>query len=276
MAVKLLAFDLDGTTITEHKYLSRENREALIKAGKQGVVLVPATGRMKAFLPSAVTELPGVRYAITCNGASVYDLQLDTPVYQKLIPNEKAKQVQKVLEDYDIYVEYYSHGEATTRQGYPELSKTHFGFPPSKWHFVDGKKYSLCGDFLKMLEDTGMCPEKINLPYLKESVRQELWGRLAALGGLKLTSSIPDNIEINDAKADKGGGVQALARRLKIGREEIMAIGDNGNDITMLKCAGYSVAVADGSQEALAAARYVTAAPHWQNALAEAIGRFLA
>ena len=50
-AVKLLAFDLDGTTITEHKYLSPGNREALIKAQAAGVELVPATGRMKTFLP---------------------------------------------------------------------------------------------------------------------------------------------------------------------------------------------------------------------------------
>ena len=97
-AVKLLAFDLDGTTITEHKYLSPGNREALIKAQAAGVELVPATGRMKTFLPQEILDLPGVRYAITANGAAVYDLREDKPVYQRLIPNEKARQVQQVLD----------------------------------------------------------------------------------------------------------------------------------------------------------------------------------
>ena len=60
-AVKLLAFDLDGTTITEHKYLSPGNRAALVRARAAGVELVPATGRMKAFLPQEILDLPGVR-----------------------------------------------------------------------------------------------------------------------------------------------------------------------------------------------------------------------
>ena len=53
-----------------------------------------------------------------------------------------------------------------------------------------------------------------------------------------------------------------------------MAIGDNGNDVTMLQCAGVSVAVADALPEALAAAKYRTSA-HDEDGLAEAVERFL-
>lgn len=272
--IRLLAFDLDGTTITEHKYLSLENREALIRAGEKGVVLVPATGRMKSFLPQEIACLPGLRYVITSNGAAVYDLMDGCAVYQRLIPNGKARQVQAVLDEYNVYIEYYRDGGAITKIGYPELAKTHFGLPESKWHFVEGKRYSLIGDFSQMLEKTGLCPEKINLPYLKGGLRDEIWERLEKLGGLRLTSSIPDNIEINDTGAHKGAALLALAQRLGIGREEIMAAGDNGNDITMLEAAGCSVAVKDGSPEALAAAGYITAA-HNENGLAQAIWKFI-
>lgn len=274
MEIKLLAFDLDGTTITQHRYLSRENREALIRAGERGVVLVPATGRMKDFLPQEISSLPDVRYAITCNGANIYDLREGRAVYHRLIPNEKARAVQKILDEYDIYIEYYREGRAITKTGYPELAKTHFAFPPDKWHFVDAKEYDLADDLGEMLRQTGMCPEKINLPYLSEKVRAELWERLSALGGLRLTSSIPDNIEINDQAVDKGAAALTLAETLGIAREHVMAIGDNGNDVSMLKAAGCSVAVADGSPEALAAAQYRTG-PHDQNGLAQAIERFI-
>ena len=274
MDIKLLAFDLDGTTITEHKYLSLENREALIRAGEAGVCLVPATGRMLTFLPEEIAALPGVRYAVTANGAAVYDLREGRDVYQRLIPNEKALEVQEVLEGLDIYIEYYREGRAITKTGYPELAKTHFAFPESKWHFIEGKDYILAEDFAGMLRETGLCPEKINLPYLDSDLRARLWDELSALGGLKLTSSIPDNIEINAADADKGAAVLALADMLGLGRENVMAIGDNGNDVTMLKAAGCSVAVADGAPEALAAARYKTAA-HDQNGVAQAVRRFI-
>lgn len=274
MGIKLLAFDLDGTTITEHKYLSRENREQLERAGRAGVHLVPATGRMLSFLPQEITALPGVEYAITANGSAVYRLGEEKAVYQRLITNRKARQVQQVLDGYDIYIEYYKDGGAITKRGFPQLAKTHFAFPRSKWHFIEGKDYILADDLGKMLEETGLCPEKINLPYLSQGLRAELWDKLTALGGLRLTSSIPDNIEINDALADKGAALLELARRLGIKREEIMAMGDNGNDVTMLEAAGCSVAVADGAEQALAAARYITAAHH-RDGVAQGIRRFI-
>ena len=245
MNIALLAFDLDGTTITQHQYLPQENRLALEDAAAQGILLVPASGRMKDFLPREITALPGVRYAITANGAGVYDLATGEAVWQRLIPNEKARQVQAVLEEYDLFVEYYSQGKATTRQGDPERAFTHFGLPESKRHFLD-KYYCLV----------------------------PAWQRLEALGGLVLTSSIPDNIEVNAQGADKGSALRALAERLGIPREKVMALGDNGNDVTMLQYAGVSVAMGDGSPEAKAAARFLTA-PHDQNGLAQAVRQYV-
>ncbi len=66
----------------------------------------------------------------------------------------------------------------------------------------------------------------------------------------------------------------ALAAQLGVSREEILTIGDNGNDVTMLKAAGCSVAVEDASPEALAAAKYSTAA-HDRDGLAKAIERHI-
>ncbi len=272
--IKLLAFDLDGTTITEHKYLSLGNKKALLKAARRGVLLVPATGRMKEFLPQEIKALPGVRYAVTSNGAAVYDLLEDRAVYESLIPNEKARQVQEMLEEYDIYIEYYQNGGAITKTGYPQRMKTHFKLPESKWHFITGKEYSFTDDFRGMLKETGLCPEKINLPYLPGGLREELWKRLRDLGGLRLTSSIPDNIEINGENAHKGAAVLALASRLGISREEIFAIGDNGNDVTLLETAGCSAAVGDAAPEALSAAKHITAA-HDRDGLAEAIEKYI-
>ena len=180
-----------------------------------------------------------------------------------------------MLDGWDTYIEYYSQGNAITKVGYPELGKTHFALPPSKWHFIEDKDYGLVEDFSAMLRETGLCPEKINLPYVApEEAHQKLWEELEALGGLRLTSSIPDNIEINAGDAEKGSALLALAQLLGFSREQVMAVGDNGNDVTMLQAAGVSVAVGDGSPEALAAARYVTG-PHDQDGLAQAVERFL-
>lgn len=272
--IRLLAFDLDGTSITQHKYLSPKNREALLLAQKKGVVLVPATGRMRDFLPEEVVSLPGIRYAVTSNGAAVYDLETGKPLRQRLIPNGKAQKVQELLDEYGVYTEYYRDGRAVTKKGDPERAFSHFGLPESKRLFVEWKAYEFTEDFGELLRETGLCPEKINLPYLPPELRQTIWDRLRGLGGLLLTSSLDGNIEINSGDADKGAAVVELAAGLGISREEIMAVGDNGNDLSLLRAAGYSVAVGDGTPEARAAAQYETA-PHDQDGLALAIQRFI-
>lgn len=272
-AIRLIAFDLDGTAILRHRVLSPGNRAALVAAGERGMILVPATGRMRTFLPEEVAALPGAWYAITSNGAAVDDLALGRPVFQRLIPNGKARRVQRLLDEYDLYVEYYRDGGAITKTGNPERAHGDLAFPMEKLHFVDGKSYQFVPDLAAALRETGLCPEKINLPYLRKETRAELWERLEALGGLRLTSSLPDNIEINDAGAHKGAALEALAQRLGIPLSQVMAIGDNGNDVTMLRAASCSVAVGDGSAEAKAAARYLTA-PHDQDGLAQAIARW--
>ena len=272
--IKLLAFDLDGTTIIEHRKLSPENRRALLEAAERGVELVPCTGRMFSFLPPEICNLPGVRYAITSNGAAVYDFSSGEAVYQSLIPNDKALRVQEILNEYDVYIEYYRDGSAITRRDFPEQAQSFFAIPEVKMFFVRGKEYSFIEDFTTHLKETGLCPEKINLPFLQPSLRQEIWRRLEELGGLRLTSSLPDNLEINDVNAHKGATLLALAEKLNLSRDELMAIGDNGNDVTMLEAAGCSVAVADGAPEALAAAKHITAA-HDKDGVAKAIDTYI-
>lgn len=273
MGVKLLAFDLDGTALVRNRDLPEENRAALMEAHERGIILVPATGRMRGFIPHCITGLP-VGYAITSNGGVVYDMGSGQPVIENLIDNKTAIEVQNVLNDYDVYLEYYTGGEAITETGMPERSRTHYGMPEVKWTFVDSKGYAFTDNFGIMLLKTGLCPEKINLPYLPGRLREEIWERLSVIDGIRLTSSIPDNIEINSTAANKGGALKELCGRLGIPMDQVMALGDNGNDVTMLEAAGVSAAMGDGSREAKAAATFVTAA-HDQGGLAEAVRRIL-
>ena len=62
------------------------------------------------------------------------------------------------------------------------------------------------------------------------------------------TSSLKNNLEINNAKANKGNALRALTDYLGLKTENTMAFGDGGNDLPMLKAAGVSVAMANGMQ----------------------------
>ena len=77
--IRLIAVDLDGTVLNDRKQLTPRTAAALTAAAARGVEIVPATGRTAAGLPAELLALPGVRYAITSNGARMMDLAAGWP-----------------------------------------------------------------------------------------------------------------------------------------------------------------------------------------------------
>ncbi len=270
---RLFAFDWDGTMLQPGGILSPAAADALEKAARQGVEIVPATGRMKNFIPQSLTQLPFIRYAITSNGAGVYDLRTGESLFSCLIPNALAVQVLQLLEEYSVYVEFYTAGNAVTQQENPRIAVEKYGFPPEKRMFLK-KNYRLVPSLSGFLAESGICPEKINLPYLQPAIRRELWQRLESMGGLKLTSSVADNMEINAGGCDKGAGLRGLCQALGIDRSETVAIGDNGNDLAMLEYAGFSIAMGNGTEEAKKIASAVTSSCR-EDGAARAIHKYI-
>ena len=72
--IRLVALDLDGTLLNHEGKVTSRTQAALQAAADRGVAIVPTTGRPLGNLPPVVAQLPGIRYAITSNGAAVWDL----------------------------------------------------------------------------------------------------------------------------------------------------------------------------------------------------------
>ena len=70
--IRLIAFDLDGTLLTEEKRLTARTRDILEEASARGILLLTTTGRALRGIPDAVKTLSGAKYALTANGAGVY------------------------------------------------------------------------------------------------------------------------------------------------------------------------------------------------------------
>lgn len=270
--IRLVAFDLDGTTLHGHAALSARNRQAMEKAHQAGVELVPATGRVKNFIPPCLMELPFIRYAITSNGGAVWDLREDRLLRSRLIPTETALRVQRIFDDYELYVEYYVNGCGVTRRGNPDKARTVFGFPADKFYFIT-KDYTFVDSLSAYLTETGAQPEKINMMFIPEAVRAEIFARLQALDDIELTYSNVDNIEINAKGCDKGAGLEMLCDALDLSPTSAMAVGDNGNDLGMLRAAGFAAVVGNGIPAAKEMADAVVA-PCLEDGFAEAVERF--
>ena len=255
--IKLLAFDLDGTILLNHKEIPKPNLDALEKAFQKGVHIVPTTGRMKTFIPNYITELSFVQYAITANGGGVYDIRTGERLYKALIETKQAAEIVKIIKKYDLYCEYYLNGEAFTIRNDVDTAMKHHGIPETKRFFLS-KKYHYFDDVNELLSDSSNEFEKINLNYVPEKIFLEVKNEIKKIPDLCVTSSLLDNIEINHKNATKGLGISALCEKLGILQDEVMSIGDGSNDISMLEWAGTSVAMGNAIDEAKFVAKYIT------------------
>ena len=87
--------------------------------------------------------------------------------------------------------------------------------------------------------------EKFSLAFFDMQLREMAKTMFAQTGLCAVTWSLPDNLELNTPTANKGFALLELGKKLGIPREEIMAVGDSTNDITMLQAVGFSVGMAN-------------------------------
>ncbi len=105
--LKILALDMDGTLLDSEKRISERNFAALREANDKGMVVVPTTGRFFNGIPSAVRDLPFIRYAITINGAQVYDRTGDVVIAREEIPSGTALALMEYLDNFNVIYDAY-------------------------------------------------------------------------------------------------------------------------------------------------------------------------
>ncbi len=255
--IRLIALDLDGTLLDSGKRLSARNRAALEAAAAKGVHIVPTTGRFFGMMPEAIRELPFVRYAITVNGAQVYDRGTDAALARAEIPVATAIAAMEVLDGFDCIYDCYQENwgwmtDAMQRKAERYAPDAHYlkmirefrrPVPELKAHLAAKGE-----DVQKV-----MCfaRDAADLPAIRDALA-------ARFPELVLTRSTPNNVEINHALAHKGEALRRLCDALGFGIENAMSFGDGLNDLTMVRDAGLGVAMANAAPEVLAAAKHVT------------------
>ena len=271
--MKLIALDLDGTLLTTDKELTAENRAALARAAEAGIEIVPATGRFFAAIPENVRSLPFIHYAITVNGAQVWDVRAARPLLRAEIPWRRAVEVMAFLDSlpviYDCYMDDWGW-----------MSRNHYDraadYAPHRHSLEMLKKFRTPVPELKAhLAQVGHDVQKIQMFFLDQDLRTRAMADMAVrFPDLAVTSSLPRNVELNSLTAQKGLALQGLAAHLGIPLGETIAFGDDLNDASMLRAAGIGVAMANASPEARAAADAHTASCD-ENGVAQALERLV-
>lgn len=254
--IKLIAIDMDGTLLHSDGTVSKKTIETLENAIQAGIYIVPASGRVRSILPDELFKISGIRYALTSNGAAIYDFVEEKVLHENTIPVEEALRLFDIVSEKDIVVEAYINGK-----GY--MSQKHFDsmerFPIQAHYIKDcrAKKIPVT-DLRTHIAKSTTGIEKFNMPWVSNEIRKEFTEIFDKIEDVAHAKSMPDNIEVNRQGANKGGGLKMLCQLLNIPLSQTMALGDNPNDMEMLTEAGFSVAMGNGTNEIKEIADFIT------------------
>jgi Cof subfamily protein (haloacid dehalogenase superfamily) len=235
MTYQLLALDLDGTTLDPDLSIHADVRRAIAAAQAHGIHVTLATGRMfGATLPYA-REL-NIRDPLICyQGAMVRDPTTDEIYYHVVTPGDLAAEAIGLLRARDIFVLAYIDERLCTAEQRPELDLY------LTWH-PEGVEVVVEPDLAALA--IAHPPTKLLFVAAPEIVDRET-ARLAEhfAGRLSVVRSHAIFGELTALGISKGAALAALAARLGIPREQVVAIGDHENDLPMITWAGLGLAM---------------------------------
>jgi Cof subfamily protein (haloacid dehalogenase superfamily) len=274
----MLVLDMDGTLLNEHQIITKENTEAISRIMDMGIKVVIATGRPYQGIIPYLKELglyqKGI-YSITCSGALVIENVTENILYEEHIKNEELSKIQKMCESLDIDMSGYTknhilihHENLFSRYDalanniplkqvdFHKLSPEIKVFKLNIINEGDSDKEDMINYFPSLQLDHHYIREKANYnPNLLDNL-----GHFPAdiMEKFTIVRPLPFCLELLDAHSNKAVGVNRVAKEYDVLMEEIICIGDSGNDVHMLLEAGLGIAMANASEEAKRAADEVT------------------
>ena len=248
MSIKLLALDLDGTLVENLSTMAPETTKILTTVMKKGVHVTLATGR-EYKITAQFAERLNINTPIICyQGGLIQNHKNNTPLLMRVISAEISRQVIKFARVNKLPMLLY-----TIENPYVELSST---LMEDLFAQADSP-FLVVNNLLSAVDDTQLPlkflfvqpPHKTNTVY---TMLQQKFGQ-----NLTVPRSLETMVEATLPNTSKGDALRYLADALNIPLSQTMAIGDQDNDITMLKVAGLGVAMGNASAAAKKAATVI-------------------
>ena len=264
---KLIALDMDGTLLNSDKQISPENKAAIAAAREQGVVVVLASGRPLNGMKPQLKELGMTSdedYVLSYNASLVQRVKSEEIIRSQIITGKDAKVLAKLAKELGVHIHAFSQekGLITPESSYyTEHESTITGMPITVINFE-----ALADDeqILKamMIDDAELLSAAIK--QLPEALYKQF----------TIVQSAPFFLEFLNPNSNKGVGVKALADHLGITADEVICMGDAGNDWHMIKYAGLGVAMANATDDVKEIANHITVSNN-EHGVAKVIEEFV-
>lgn len=268
MSSKILFTDIDDTLLNKDKSVSRENREAIRRLLEQGHYFVLMTGRPIATGRIVIRELeltqPGC-YMAAYNGGVIYDCAAGRILSERTLPMEVTKELIDEAHKEGIYVQTYQRDTIITERDGKEL----------EFYLSNAvMRYQLVDDLFSSLDKE---PNKVILINVDDTDRLRQFQESHSYLEERSNSffSHDEFLEYCPKGINKGSGVHYISSFLGIPMENTVAVGDERNDIAMVRAAHVGVAVKNAHSELMKVADYVTEHDNEHGAIAEVIEKYI-
>lgn len=262
---KMIVVDMDDTLLMDDHTISEENREMIFKAQEMGVYVVLASGRPTSAMIAYAKELKMDHYnsyMISFNGSTVTDLKEDKILFEHALTKEQIHSL------YDFSQQNNTH--IITYLGEQIISERHSEYIDIE-STITGLELLIVPSFKDAVTTSAVKCLLLEEPSYLKSVEPVL---KEAMPDLSVCMSKPFFLEAAPNGIDKGAAIQVLAERLNINQSEIIAVGNAGNDLTMVQYAGLGVWV-DNVDPELREFGDVIVASNNDHGVAEVIKRYI-
>jgi 5-amino-6-(5-phospho-D-ribitylamino)uracil phosphatase len=271
-AIKLIAIDIDGTLLNPHKQIAPRTFAAVRAAQEAGIIVTLATARRYANTRPIADELGITIPLILCDGALIIEHPQNQVLYTRFLQADIAQQAANIMVHHHVQpiVQHICGNVEETWSGQAE-----FDNPPLAPYLM-----AFPGNLRRMQPDALCTGQPDPLRVVAFATEAEIYGMLTEISALSCTWDTVKRgnygcaeLAVMHRDCSKAAGVCALAERLHLDLAQVMAIGDNTNDLEMLHTVGWGVAMGQASDAVKASARAITAS-NAEDGVALAIERY--
>lgn len=260
--IHIIALDLDGTLFNRDRQITPYTKEQIKKAVDCGIAVVISTGRPYVGLPLEEAAELGIRYAITTNGAAVYEIPTRTCLYEKCMSEDFSWKILGEVLKKHVHLDAFVHGDAYTQTSTLEVVR-HSSLPESTRNYILTTRDQV-EDISDFFRKNHLRLQKATINFEVESDggfvdREETKELLLSYPQIQVVCGGYNNLEFTSAGVTKGAGLRFLCEHLNIPIESAMVCGDSENDKDIMEAAGFAVAMGNAEREIKEIADYVTA-----------------
>ncbi|MGL5379466.1 Cof-type HAD-IIB family hydrolase [Clostridium sp.] len=276
MKYKMVCIDMDGTLLGKRRQISNKSKEVIKNAHDKGVEIVVTTGRIYNNA-AYFSHILGVESpVIAANGAIVREKHTDRVIYESPIPKDDCIRLIEILYKNKMQFHFYTNDMIYSSNKFVE-----FGTKIYMTKQIGYESLKIKYDIIRDIEEWKILFEENHRKITKCIVFSVSPQKLARfkdkineIKSIVCFGSGSHSLEINYKDASKGEAVRQLAKHYGFNRDEIICIGDNENDVSMIEYAGLGIAMENAIEDVKKVADYITD-NNKNDGVAKAIEKFI-